>query len=70
MKIELEECNVKIEFEVKRALFGVGRGAQVGNLHLEVNFGTSVDVGRIFFMMRFRPWNPTNPRFGRRRSIL
>merc|ERR1711951_127492 len=32
-----------------RAFFRVGRGAQVGNLHLEVNFGASVDVGRIFY---------------------
>ena len=41
LKIEFEECNLKIGFEQKRALF-------VGNLHLEVNFGASVDVGRIF----------------------
>ena len=37
---------------------------------MEVNSGASVDVGHIFFMVRFRPWDPTNPRFGRRRSIL
>ena len=62
LKIEFEECSLKIEFEErslkiefeKTSFLGVGRGAQVGNLHLEVNFGASVDVGRIF-MVRFRP---------------
>ena len=54
---------MKIEFEEKQALLGVGRGAEVGTLHLEVNSGASVHVGRIFFMVRFRPWDPTNPRF-------
>ena len=58
MKIEFEECSLKIEFEErslkikfegKASFFRVGRGAQVGNLHLEVNFGASVDVGRIFY---------------------
>ena len=34
----------------KSELFlGIGRGAQVENLHFEVNFGARVDVGRIFF---------------------
>ena len=47
--MEVEESSLKIEFEEKRAFFGVGRGAQVGNLHLEGNFGASVDVGRIVF---------------------
>ena len=32
---------MKIKFE--------GRGAQFGNLHLEVNFGTIVDVGHVFW---------------------
>ena len=34
-----------------------------------VHFGTSVDVERMFFLVRFRHWDPTNPRFGRRCSI-
>ena len=66
LKIEFEERSLKIQFEETRAFCGVGRGAQVGNLHLEVNCGARVDVGRIFFMVRFRPWDPTNSRFGRR----
>ena len=37
---------------------GVGRGAQVGNLHLELNFGASVDVGRIFFWYASGPGIP------------
>ena len=39
---------MKIDFEEKRALFGVGRGASIENLHLEVNSGGSVEIGRIF----------------------
>ena len=31
------------------SFFEVGRGAQAENLHLEVNFGASIDVGRIFY---------------------
>ena len=37
---------LKIEFEAKRAFLV---SAQVGHLHLGVNFGASVDVGRIFY---------------------
>ena len=33
-------------------------GAQVGNPHLEANFGASVNVGSMF-LVRFRPWDPT-----------
>ena len=49
MKIEFEEGSLKIAFEEERA-FWVGRNAQVGNIHLEVNFDTSVDFGRIFLV--------------------
>ena len=58
LKIDFEECSLKIEgwrtkFEdwiwKKASFFWVGRGAYVGDLHLEVNSGASVDVGRIFF---------------------
>ena len=33
------------------------------NFHLEVNFSPSVNAERSF-MVRFRPWDPTNLRFG------
>ena len=46
----------------KKRVLGLDRGAQVGNPHLEANFGASVNVGRMF-LVRFRPWDPTNPRF-------
>ena len=60
-------------FERLALIFGFGRGAQVGKTSLlEVNlYGASVDVGRIhFYLVRFRPWDPTKTLdFGRRRSI-
>eukprot|EP00493_Phyllostaurus_siculus_P002303 UN02315 len=40
---------MEIDFEEKRAFWGVGRGAQVVNLHLEVNVGASVHAGRFLF---------------------
>ena len=48
--MQFEEWSLKIEFEEKQAFWGDGRGAQVGNLHLEVNFGASVNVGRMFLV--------------------
>eukprot|EP00493_Phyllostaurus_siculus_P025796 UN26141 len=33
----------------KASFFRAGRGAQVGNLHLKVNFGASFDVRRMIF---------------------
>eukprot|EP00493_Phyllostaurus_siculus_P004686 UN04707 len=50
-------------FERLVLIFGFGRGAQIVKTSpfLEVNlYGASVDVGRIFFfLVRFRPWDPT-----------
>ena len=65
LKIEFKESNLKIEFKKSRLktefeesqFFRVNRGAQVGNLHLEVNFGASVDDRCVFFMVRFRLWD-------------
>ena len=57
---KFEECSLNFEDRIwrvqfedriwrKASFFWIGKGAQVGNLHLEVNFGASVDVGRIFY---------------------
>ena len=57
--IEVKDWIWRVQFEDrswrKASLFGVGRGAQVGNLHLVVNFGASVEVGRICFDTRQAP---------------
>ena len=42
------EQSEKIEREEKRVFFWFGRSVSVENLHLKVNFGANVDVGRMF----------------------
>ena len=37
----------------KSELFGVGRCAQVGNVHSEVNFAASVDVGSFLYLNKY-----------------
>ena len=70
LKIEFKESSLKIEgwrakFEDwiwrKASFFRVGRGAQVGNLHLEVNSGASVDIGRIFCHGALQPLESHQP---------
>ena len=47
-EIEVEECSFKIEFEEKRALvLGLVEALKSEIFIAAVNFGTSVDVGRI-----------------------
>ena len=51
-------------------MFWVVRRVQVRHVHLEVDFGASIDVGYSHFFKRFRPWGPINFRFGRNQIIL
>ena len=46
-------------------IFGFGRGAQVGEpSFLEVNLGRKRRRWAYhFYLVRFRPWDPINPRF-------
>ena len=75
LKIKFGECSLKMEFEVrslnigfeeKQAFFELVEVLKSEIFILEVNFGASVDVGRNFFMVHFRPWDPTNLRFGKK----
>ena len=49
--MDFEERSVEIESEEKRAFLGLVEALKSRNLHLQVNFGASVDVGRIFYGM-------------------
>ena len=49
-------------------IFGFGRGAQVGETSfLEVNLWRKRRRWAYhFYLVRFRPWDPTNPPFGKK----
>ena len=56
----------------KSELFFGGEGGMVEALKSEIFIWkcASVDVGRIFYLVRFRPWDPTNTRFWKKTELF